>query len=1060
MIATFTRLGLLIGMLLAMIRPAAAQIMWPTLEEFGRNRIQQQHLRWQVLTTSNFEVYFYGNNQSMATYTAQLAEAEFDRITDLLSYTPYNRTKIFLYHSPEALRQSNIGITMDSEADSREENLSKSRIEIAFAGNHQVFRKEIVRQIASVFVYDMLYGGSLKDALQSQLLLALPEWFIAGITAYIAEGWSSELDAYMRDMARSNQWKKPSQVSGRQATLLGQSIWNYIARQYGRDHIANILNLTRIIRTEQTSIASTLGLSYNRFLEEWQGYYGRRAEAVSKQYQLPAGLQPLALGEAGRDFSVHQVRLSPDQQWVAYAVTEAGRYKVYLWNPASGKTEKLLDGGYRFVRRPLELHPPLLAWQSDGSLAVILQENNRPEFLKYNRREGSSRFQLADRQGIRGFSQVSGFDIADNGATLVLSADRRGQNDLFLYRPANGSTQQLTNDWFDDLYPAFVGSSASQVVFASSRSDDTLRNTPRLVLTSQPLRLFLHDGNPRAAQLTMLSDSALQTLSPLASRPDRVYFLNDQNGIRNLFVADTATRTFRQVTGFPTGLQAYDLNPNTGALALLFIRNGKYELGFVPKIDLNQPVAPLQTGGPAGAATADNLTVPPVASRPPIQLRPGEVDTDNYQFDVAPSPVVRRQTEQVRTITNAPASPARTVIRRETNRVKGPTPYRDAFVLNSTNNQFLVVPYVNNAIGWQNTLTVNDLLENNIIRGGFLITPSFRTNEIFAEYQYLPDRIDYKVRFDRRAFSEGGYTLGPSNKYRYNRLTLTASYPVNEALRVGLSPMYTNTRLIDVAQATPTGSQTSHYAGGMLEMVFDNSTINGRNQREGTRAKLQGQYQQGMSNASESYYKVTLDARNYLRIYRELIFASRVSSGYSWGRAPKQGIIGGMDNWIPFSGVRELRTDTPLDNQDLRNVFLSDFVTPLRGFRLNKLSGTSYLLFNAELRWPLASFLHRGPLTSNFLRNLQLVGFTDVGTAWSGTGPFSRQNSLNTEIVAPPGNVFRATVTNFKNPFLIGYGVGLRTLFLGYYVKGDLAWGLEDKTVQDPIFHITLGYDF
>ncbi|MDR6194178.1 BamA/TamA family outer membrane protein [Siphonobacter sp. SORGH_AS_0500] len=145
---------------------------------------------------------------------------------------------------------------------------------------------------------------------------------------------------------------------------------------------------------------------------------------------------------------------------------------------------------------------------------------------------------------------------------------------------------------------------------------------------------------------------------------------------------------------------------------------------------------------------------------------------------------------------------------------------------------------------------------------------------------------------------------------------------------------------------------------------------------------------------------------------------------------------------------------------DYRNVFFTDFVTPLRGFRMNKLSGESYLLFNAELRWPVFRVLSRGPLTSTFLQNFQLTAFTDVGTAWTGNGPFSRQNSLNTEIVSAPGSVWTATVNNFKNPYLIGYGVGVRTLFLGYYVKGDFAWGVEDKTTQTPILHISLGHDF
>ena len=60
----------------------------------------------------------------------------------------------------------------------------------------------------------------------------------------------------------------PSRLSGAEAERVGHSIWNYIVQKYGRDNVSNILNLTRIIRNEQSSISSTLGVPYSRFLRE------------------------------------------------------------------------------------------------------------------------------------------------------------------------------------------------------------------------------------------------------------------------------------------------------------------------------------------------------------------------------------------------------------------------------------------------------------------------------------------------------------------------------------------------------------------------------------------------------------------------------------------------------------------------------------------------------------------------------------------------------------------------------------------------------------------------
>ncbi len=33
-------------------------------------------------------------------------------------------------------------------------------------------------------------------------------------------------------------------------------------------------------------------------------------------------------------------------------------------------------------------------------------------------------------------------------------------------------------------------------------------------------------------------------------------------------------------------------------------------------------------------------------------------------------------------------------------------------------------------------------------------------------------------------------------------------------------------------------------------------------------------------------------------------------------------------------------------------------------------------------------------------------------------------------------------------------------MLLGYFVKFDYGWGLEDKIVSKPIAYLTLGYDF
>ncbi|WP_353720921.1 hypothetical protein [Dyadobacter sp. 676] len=318
---------------------------YPSQETFGKNRVQYKKFNWKIFRTTNFEIYHYQGGTSLARLTAQYAESEFDKITDILGWTPYNRVKIFLYNSPSELEQSNMGLSVLDNLSDQKLNLSQSRVEVAYTGDQIGFRKKLVRDISLLFVYDMLYGGNMKEALQSSLLLTLPEWFMTGTAAYIAEGWSPELNDYMRDFFKNRNVRKPTLMTGDDATLIGHSIWNYIAERYGKDKISDILNLTRIIRTEQTSITSTLGVqSYNRFLRDWRAYYLNQTKNAEQFYTDPNPTWKYKLNEFNVTDASAVIKISPDKKYVAVSEIKNGRYRVYLFDSESGSKKVIRQG--------------------------------------------------------------------------------------------------------------------------------------------------------------------------------------------------------------------------------------------------------------------------------------------------------------------------------------------------------------------------------------------------------------------------------------------------------------------------------------------------------------------------------------------------------------------------------------------------------------------------------------------------------------------------------------------------------------------------------------------
>ena len=1060
-----------------------AQNFFPTQEPFGKNRIQYRPFKWQVLTSQNFEVYFYEGGQQTATLAAQLAETDFDRVTEILGYSPFSRTKIFVYTSIQDLNQSNVGLNLSSEREIREENLAKSRIEIAYSGNSLSFRKELIREVSRVYVHDMLYGGSIKESLQNSLLLSVPDWFMNGITSYISEGWSTEMDSYMRDAILNKTLKKPSQTLGKESALVGQSIWNFVAEKYGKDNISNILNLTRIIRNEQTSISSTLGMPFSKVIKEWREYYAVMAENINANYVNPTydyKIEDIKFNSSNR---VNKFKISPDGAFLAISKNELGRSSVEVMDLKTKRNVTILTSGYKTLNQSIDLNTPLLSWTKGGTLAVIYENQGDVILNIYNDiTEKDLTGKFASRKFLKDFDQVQDFDVSDNGTTLILSAVSKGQNDLFLYDIARGSVQQLTNDLYDDLSPRFVGS-AGKVIFTSNRLKDSLDVDKGSYKTlSNRFNLFLHEGKPKQEILKRLVDSIGSISNPIVADGNTVYFLSDEKGIRNIYRLTANDSTLVQVSNSRNDIQDFDFASSTNSLVMKILEGNSEIITFKQKADFTVKYNLPYTGRNVKLYGIVQTTNTPndkpkidspntvVASETPvvkskIVLEKGEIDTENYLFDSGAF-TKKNVDNQANTIKNEKKNKVEKIVsskqnRKENIKIRGPIDYNNPFVVNNTNLDFIVDPLPQRGFGLKGTINMNDLLENHHLQGGVFITPNLKNTDLWGQYSYLANRIDYSVRYDRRAISDDN-EQGPK-KYHFNKLTFSASYPINTNTRVSFSPSYTTNRFLDLSipnLATPDGF--SDYVGGRVEFVYDNTISHGLNQLEGTRFRVRFDHYTGIANSKDGFDRFYADIRHYLRFGRGIILAGRLSGGHSFGNAPKQTVMGGMDNWLECQYENRTDNNNPFNSSrfDNKDIFFLDYATPLRGFNINKLSGTSHLAFNVELRVPIAKYIYDGPIYSNFFKNLQLTTFTDVGTAWTGVGPFSRKNGFNTSVIGGGQLPFRATVTDFRNPFLIGYGLGARTTLLGYFIKYDIGWGLENKEVKAPISYVTLGFDF
>ena len=91
---------------------------------YGKNRIQYKKFEWEFISSPNFDIYFTKGNISLAKSAAQHAELEFDQITELIGFAPYQKIKLFIYASKADLRQSNVGLNDENNLTGGRTNFS------------------------------------------------------------------------------------------------------------------------------------------------------------------------------------------------------------------------------------------------------------------------------------------------------------------------------------------------------------------------------------------------------------------------------------------------------------------------------------------------------------------------------------------------------------------------------------------------------------------------------------------------------------------------------------------------------------------------------------------------------------------------------------------------------------------------------------------------------------------------------------------------------------------------------------------------------------------------
>lgn len=1108
---------LLTFLLVAFISTSALQEAFSQYFVFGKNRVQYEQFDWRFIETDHFDIYYYdAKNYHLAQFTAEAVESGLKQLVNDLGSPLTDRIPVIIYDSHSDFSQTNVvRLPVDAQGIGGVTDKFKNRMTQPFMGDYADFRRTIQHELLHAYINDVYYGGSVQSIVQNNIQLVFPLWFEEGLAEYLAQGWDTQTDMYMRDAVLNNYLPPIQQLGGFFAYRGGQAFWYYIADQYGRPKINEIMQRIKTTQNVQQALVQSLGLSVEELSDRWREYWRQRyfPEVAERQTLSSVATQITTRARSG-SYNTSPT-ISPRGDRIAMITNRRGVFDVVVVDASSGERLKtIINGADNPMFEELNILNPNLSWSPDGShLALSSKSQGSYNLAIVN-------YESLETRTIR-FPQLDAINSvawSPDGQKIAFDGNMGPYQDIFVYNLETDDFMNLTNDVFNDKEPAW-GSDSESVFFVSNRGDSVQPNTYLSgYSTMQHNSFFQTDlyrvrvGSSNFERLT--NTPGWSENQPTITNDGRLLFVSDQNGIPNIYEYDLNSRSVYPITDLQSGIMQISVSADGTRLAFNSLNRGypdiflmrspfsvrreaqltpnawaierdeKGEKGLVPAIGYAQDlIASRQLGNYVStrlpAPIDDTLT--DLESDEGLE-EDGDTDAEqesditridfrNYQFGEA---VVRDTTIR---LSDDPRN-----FEPEGNVTEEgyfqPKEYKVQFSPDfSYGAGQLSTYYGTSAFAF---ISLTDLFGDHQLSFGSNLVFDLRNSDYTFQYGYLRNRTNFFTSFFHQARNYQTF-FGELLRFRTFGGSVDFQYPFNRYQRVdyGISA-------IGIARdfSTVQGFGGRNVSNDNSWFLYPQVTFTGDytvpgfiTPRSGNRYSVRLSASPPIGGDTPQFATLLADYRQYIDIGMGYSLAFRGAGAVSYGRDSQTFFMGGMLGWI-----NQRWSDAEIPFERLADTFFTLPATPLRGHEFNTTFGDKFTLVNAEFRFPLFAAILPGPIPILPLYNLTGVAFVDAGAAWGFRNEFRLQGAQEPYFEKSPGLEFKVGTKEVVNidqtgqitdqetgiqrvivdgDILIGAGFGLRTILLGLPFRYDVGWPVGRNGFQGkPIHYFSIGIDF
>lgn len=987
-------------------------------QSFGKNKVNTSPQDWSVIKTMHFDIYFPKGEDDFGKTVSLMAEDIYYYLKEDLKYPILSRIPIVFYGSKSDFQVTNIIYPLLTEGVGGFTESLRNRVVVPFDGSYSNLEELLTHELTHAYINGL--DNRVTNAIESLRPASFPFWFSEGLPEFLSIGGKDPYNnMFILDLVVNDKLPGLDFLGGYLAYRLGESFLSYIADTYGREKVSEYFYSLRTMNSLEEATKRVFAMEFKELESRWKYQLKRDYFPVVNTHQIPSEVYERRTDHK-KDGSYFNFapRFSPDGSRYVYYSDRGARYSIWMAGTHGlKKPRKLITGESTPKMEEFHYFRSNISWFPDGRHIAFVAKTStgdRIHILDVDREKITRSISLPQ------MASIFEIDVAPDGQSMLLSAQKGMQADIFLLNLDSEEVRALTNDSYNDMQARF-SPDGSKVIFASERdeAEGSSRYGFFANLTSDIFELNLESGD--ILQITRESFDC--TMPFYTDGGKKIVFLSHRDDIANLEIIDTETGQLAPFTKVISGVYSADISADNNYMLIsnFFAEGWNIYFENSPLNNLEYRDYPLPTLYHQDGDLLDRIDFERLANYGPRQRvsipRTNPATTQNARRPVFSGfePTIP---DSALIATNyswdeRPTSPSDTppTIRK----------YRPRFMLDRVWGG-AAYSTSGGAVG-SVELGFSDLMGDHAIGLNLGITDRLDETNFLLTYLYLKRRTDLGLGVynffdetyyrDLRPWGYDYYRL----RQRQTGLYFLARYPFSRFSRLEFDSMlFQYERNWDYLpnQNISTGqwiNNIDHSEGKAvtpgISLVWDNALFGSTGPLVGWRANYT--IRKAFASQDLDYLTNYLDIRSYNLFSKRYSLALRANAGISTGNSPDRFSLGG------YYGVRALS----------RN-----------------LSGQKKVLGSVELRYPLLDYLALAfpiPLT---IGNIRGSAYVDIGAVWD------------------DNKAFRGARDGLLEDVKLGYGFGPR-LNVGYFVlKLDVAWLTDLSHISKPQVYLSLSDDF